>query len=441
MPRMGRLFQIIVVTLLGAFALGCKDPSPNKAKSDASQRSSAQQAQQQTLAEARRGFVTELRPSEYKPDPPVPDPPKGLYEKIRYTSPAGELVAVVTPDPKDGDRRPAVLWCHGGFGGIGDYYWSPQPATNDQTPKAFLDAGFVVMLPTWRGENENPGRFEMFLGEADDALAALDHLRALPHVDPARVYVVGHSSGGTIALLLAQLAGPEKVRAAFSFGGVLDARSMRNGWEPMIPFDPSDDREMSLRSPADFVASLRVPTWYVEGDLAAAGEEMPRLATAAREAGVPLTVITVRAGDHFDILRPLTKLLAERLSRDTGPTLALDLDAEAVQAAFEAEHAARLSKRRAMPYVTLKPAAVAEIKRLLAAEGLPPRRTWLTVDGGKLDLSEQFDPNAQIELEQDGVRIAFWKDAAERTRGLTIDFIDQDGSRGFSFGRAGDDEE
>jgi dienelactone hydrolase len=45
----------------------------------------------------------------------------------------------------------------------------------------------------------------------------VDHLRALPYVDPARVYLVGHNSGGTIALLAA-LSPNNKLRAVFSFG-------------------------------------------------------------------------------------------------------------------------------------------------------------------------------------------------------------------------------
>ena len=65
--------------------------------------------------------------------------------KIRYPSKVGPLTAYLTPDPKDGKKRPAIVWAHGGFGGIGAYYWSKQPSSNDQTPKAFLDARFVVM--------------------------------------------------------------------------------------------------------------------------------------------------------------------------------------------------------------------------------------------------------------------------------------------------------
>src|SRR5689334_4984291 len=96
-------------------------------------------AQNQTLMQARQGFATKLVPNEYRSDGPA-DEPKATdpYIKIKYPSKAGDLVAYLSQAPKDGKKRPAIVWAHGGFGGIGEYYWSPQPADNDQTPKAFL---------------------------------------------------------------------------------------------------------------------------------------------------------------------------------------------------------------------------------------------------------------------------------------------------------------
>ncbi len=50
------------------------------------------------------------------------------------------------------------------------------------------------------GENDNPGQFELFYGEVDDAVAAIDYLRSVPYVDPSRIYLAGHSTGGSITL-------------------------------------------------------------------------------------------------------------------------------------------------------------------------------------------------------------------------------------------------
>lgn len=73
---------------------------------------------------------------------------------------------------------------------------------------------------SWRGESGNPGRFEAFYGEVDDLLAAAAFVKALPYVDPARVYIAGRGTGGTLALLAA--ATNDDVRAVFSFGGAPD---------------------------------------------------------------------------------------------------------------------------------------------------------------------------------------------------------------------------
>lgn len=64
-----------------------------------------------------------------------------------------------------------------------------------------------------RGENGNPGHFEFFYGEAEDAVAAGRYLATLPRVDPKRIYITGHSAGGTLALLAAMLPSPYALAA------------------------------------------------------------------------------------------------------------------------------------------------------------------------------------------------------------------------------------
>jgi dipeptidyl aminopeptidase/acylaminoacyl peptidase len=53
--------------------------------------------------------------------------------------------------------------------------------------------------------------------DLSDALAGLAFLRALPEVDPRRVAVAGHSSGGSLVLLLTER--DSTVRAAVDFAG------------------------------------------------------------------------------------------------------------------------------------------------------------------------------------------------------------------------------
>lgn len=55
-----------------------------------------------------------------------------------------------------------------------------------------------MMFPSLRGGNDNPGVKEGFLAEVDDVLAAADFLGKQNYVDPGRIYLGGHSTGGTL---------------------------------------------------------------------------------------------------------------------------------------------------------------------------------------------------------------------------------------------------
>jgi dienelactone hydrolase len=79
-----------------------------------------------------------------------------------------------------------------------------------------------MMFPSLRGGNQNPGQKEGFLGEVDDVLAAADFLVREDYVDPARIYLGGHSTGGTPVMLVAE--STPRFRAVLSFGPVNDVR-------------------------------------------------------------------------------------------------------------------------------------------------------------------------------------------------------------------------
>jgi prolyl oligopeptidase family protein len=122
----------------------------------------------------------------------------------------------------------------------------------------------IVMCPSWRGENDNPGKYEMFYGEVDDAVAAVEYVSRLPYVDPARIYMGGHSTGGTVALLAVEMT--DKLRAAFPFGAAPDIGNVvRLGGYGNTPFNVGDRKERRLRSAIDFVSFIRTPTFYFEG--------------------------------------------------------------------------------------------------------------------------------------------------------------------------------
>ena len=127
------------------------------------------------MLEARRGFKTTLVPQRRVKEPAEPAPKK-IFHTITFPAPAGDMAAYLSPDPGDSKKHPAIIWITGGdCNSIGDV-WSPAPRENDQSASAYRKAGIVMMFPSLRGGNANPGTKEGFLGEVDDVLAAAEFL-------------------------------------------------------------------------------------------------------------------------------------------------------------------------------------------------------------------------------------------------------------------------
>jgi acetyl esterase/lipase len=264
------------------------------------------------LSEARAGFTTHLT-YDANAHRPAPTPPAGVLDLVRYPSAVGDLVAYVTPDPADGQRHPAIIWIVGGDNNTIEDVWSHQPASNDQTATPLRKAGIVTMYPSQRGGNMNPGRKEGFLGECDDVLAAARYLAALPYVDPNRIYLGGHSNGGTLALLVAEL--PNPFRAVFSLGPAATPNLFN---DPRVtPFDTDDKQELLVRAPGAWLESVQTPTWVAEG-----ARKFSNLASLRLMKRVPhndRVHFTVLEGyDHFTEVRPTIARIAREILADDG---------------------------------------------------------------------------------------------------------------------------
>jgi pimeloyl-ACP methyl ester carboxylesterase len=176
-------------------------------------------------------------------------PPPGVTE-VTYSSAPLVLKAWLSHPGGGETRHPAVLFLHGGYAlDMGDW----------QTTAPYRDAGFVVMVPKLRGENGQPGSFSMFYDEVDDVLAAAEYLRRLPDVDPHRIFVAGHSVGGTMTLLAALSS--RTFRAAAAFSGSPDQVlyvKLAPGAKERAPFDHGVERELVMRSPLAFSAISNV---------------------------------------------------------------------------------------------------------------------------------------------------------------------------------------
>ena len=257
--------------------------------------------QDEDYATARAGFRTKLvkngpAPQSWRPE----RPPAGVTE-VPYQSGDLRLKAWVNAPPGNAAPKPAVVYLHGGFAFGADDWDQAQP---------FRDAGFVVMTPMLRGENGLPGNFTMFYDEVDDILAAAEYLLKQPYVDAKRLFVAGHSAGGTLTMLAAQAS--NKFKGAASLSGSPDRVTFVNGgWKDKAPFDQGDIREFRLRSPVAYARSFKCPARLYVGDQEGpyVGETR-RTATVAKEKGLDVEAVVLR-GDHFTYVPQALKQAAE----------------------------------------------------------------------------------------------------------------------------------
>lgn len=261
----------------------------------------------EALSSARNKFPTQIVNIDYLPEP-IEKPDNSKFELIHYKSGANSLAAYVTPSPQDGAKHPAIIWIPGGHHNSIEDVWTPRERSNDQTASAFRKAGIVMMFASTRGGNDNPGKREGFFGEVDDILAAAEHLANLPYVDPAQIYLGGHSTGGTLAMLVGESS--DKFRAIFALGPVAYAHSYRGDF---IYCDPRNTKEMELRSPIYWLSCVSSPMYVFEGEENGNWDELKKMSDVNLNPNIQFH--KVRDHDHFSLISPLTEALAEQLKK------------------------------------------------------------------------------------------------------------------------------
>ena len=125
------------------------------------------------------------------------------YSKVKYRSSIGDMdipAYIFQPLERRGERgHAALVWVHGGVHGNWDQnYW---PFIREA-----VERGYVVIAPEYRGSTGYGAAHHRAIDyggyEVDDVMTAHQYLSEnLPHVDPARVAIMGWSHGGYISLL------------------------------------------------------------------------------------------------------------------------------------------------------------------------------------------------------------------------------------------------
>lgn len=263
-----------------------------------------------TLAAARKNFHTRIVKTEGAQGE-VETPPADMFSVVEYPSGIGKMPAYLSHVPDDGQLHPAMIWITGGFGNdIGDV-WTPQEQDNDQSAAVIRHAGVVMMYPAQRGGNTSPGSDESCYGEVDDIIAAADFLSKQKGIDPKRIYLGGHSTGGTKAILVAECS--NKFRAVFSLG---PAAAIADYGKEHFTFDESNKKEFELREPIRWLSSLSAPLYVFEGT-AGNIDALKDMKDQAIDQGNKLThFYEVKDKDHFSEILPVTTLIAQKISAD-----------------------------------------------------------------------------------------------------------------------------
>lgn len=142
-------------------------------------------------------------------------------------------------------RKPALIYFHGGFS---------VDSAELYLCKQFIENGFIVFTPTYRGEIDNPGYFEFFLGEVKDARESVKWLVKQPYIDTTRIYTFGHSIGGGISLMLS-FHNDLPIKISGSCGGLYDPDAIRSFNESNIsmPFEINNQKEQDIRLPFQYL--------------------------------------------------------------------------------------------------------------------------------------------------------------------------------------------
>lgn len=279
----------------------------------------------ENLLDVRKGFVTTLLKKE-KLEEPMDVPPEDVFKIVKFDTELGKMGAYLSVhDLKEGDKRPAIVWLTGGLpvARASDYLWTEVNYENEQSARTFRQHGIISMFPTLRGRKKgNPGHVESFFGEVNDVISAAKYLKSLPYIDSKRIYLGGHSSGGTLALLVGA--------ATDMFAGVISLGPTNNHYgQGNAPYK-WEKKEIYLRSPENFVSMMQSPTYIIEGVKENSSSLLALKAKAKKVDNKKVNVEFVESADHFTCIHPVNRLFAKAILASKDGALAIDMKKEIV---------------------------------------------------------------------------------------------------------------
>jgi len=199
---------------------------------------------------------------------PKPGSVKGwpaVVTEVRYTSSGdnSEQPALFY-DPKPASPAPLLVALHT----WSSDYKSPEP----DYARWCIDRGWVMVRPSFRGPNNRPEACGSDLAVAD-ILSAVDYAKRTTKIDESRIYLIGASGGGHMALLMAGRA-PEVWAGVSAWVPIYDlaawhqqtAKANRPYWKMLEAVcggapgaSAAVDAEYARRSPATYMSRAKVP--------------------------------------------------------------------------------------------------------------------------------------------------------------------------------------
>ncbi len=244
-----------------------------------------------------------------------------VERNIEFTRQGGRALAldIYRPELND-DRRPALLYLHGGGWLVGDKATQGLPLCNHLAKLGWVCANANYRL--------SPGA--TWPDHLVDAKAAIAWLREHADdygVDPGFIAIAGGSAGGHIAAMAALTAGDPafqpgfetadtSIQAATTFYGVYDLTNRLGAHHPdfltkmvgplvLKAFPETEPERFSAASPRDYVGNVSQPWLVLQGDrdtLTPAAEALDFTAALRSSSAHPVGYLEVPRAQHaFDL--------------------------------------------------------------------------------------------------------------------------------------------
>jgi len=229
------------------------------------------------------------------------------FEDIAFTSQDVPIKGWFIPAGNDSSTRATIVVAHG---------WSANTAQVLPIARFLNEAGCHILLYNARGHgtsgDDGPITLQKFV---DDLMAAITYLEGRVDVDMDRLGVVGHSMGGSGAIVAASM--DERIRALVSSAAFADPVTLTKDFmqKHRIPRGPLFhlvcffinrwlDTSMTDIAPKNRIGCIQVPTLLIHGDADAfISPENMKILQSRDKNGIVETFLISGGKHHSTIIR------------------------------------------------------------------------------------------------------------------------------------------